>query len=443
MWEYNTLEMLQDFVCEPLSLNTVGMFMEHFELDMYELPLCLRNASNLALVHGDADYAFTSDDLMWLSCIDNVALCRGEERNLFFINLSVKPEEYYITSAAAINIFNIVFPGNNQYIFKVGDALASGCKRDFFSNRPNNFCITQLFGFNELKEYVDFFQEALLTDEDALPYLVMQYSPHERLPEKVSHKQREASLDYMLFLRELNDVHGVDTTKEYIRYTESFAQAQSKNATYSDVCASLHFVTEAKDTSSYDVLEDALEQMANASDDNQTNIAYEPQNLDGGNDAEDFGTDIDLDIYDDPLLMVQWFERGQKAYSAPKDLEAERREKERLKRERLEAERREKERLRRERLEAERREQERLERERLEAERREQERLERERLEAERREQERLERERLEAERREQERLERERLEAERREQERLERERLEAERREQERLERDRKCVV
>jgi hypothetical protein len=285
MWEYNTLEMLQDFVREPLSMYTVRMFMEHFELNMYELPLCLRNASNLALVYGDTDYAFTSDDLMWLSCADSVALCRGEERNLFFVDLSVDPEEYYITSAAAIKIFNSVFPGNNQYIFKAGKALASGCKRDFFSNIPNNFCVTQLFTFDALKEYVYFFEEALLSDEEALPYLVMQYSPQERLPEKVSNKQREASLDYMRFLRELNAVYGVDTSKEYARYVESFTQAQSEMATYSDVCAILHYVGESKDTSSYDVLEDALEQMADSSSNNRTRTVIE-YILD--NDATDF-----------------------------------------------------------------------------------------------------------------------------------------------------------
>lgn len=285
MWEYNTLEMLQDFVREPLSMRTVRMFMEHFELNMYDLPLCLRNASNLALVYGDTDYAFTSDDLMWLSCVDNVALCRGEERNLFFVDLSVDPEEYYITSAAAIKVFNIVFPGNNQYIFRAGKALASGCKRNFSSNIANNFCVTQLFTFDELKEYVYFFEEALLSDEEALPYLIMQYSPQERLPEKVSNKQHEASLDYMRFLRELNAVYGVDTSKEYARYVESFTQAQNNNATYADVCAILHFVGEAKDTSSYDVLEDALEQMADSSNSNHTRNVIE-YILD--NDATDF-----------------------------------------------------------------------------------------------------------------------------------------------------------
>lgn len=298
MWEYNTLEMLQDFVREPLSMRTVRMFMEHFELNMYELPLCLRNASNLALVYGETDYAFTSDDLMWLSCVDNVALCRGEERNLFFVDLSVDPEEYYITSAAAIKIFNIVFPGNNQYIFKTGKALASGCKRNFSSNIANNFCVTQLFTFDELKEYVYFFEEALLSDEEALPYLVMQYSPQERLPEKVSNKQREASLDYMRFLRELNAVYGVDTSKEYARYVESFTQAQSETVTYSDVCAILHFVGESKDTSSYDVLEDALEQMADSSANNRTRTVIE-YIID--NDMTDFSPEA----FEDAELMLK------------------------------------------------------------------------------------------------------------------------------------------
>lgn len=275
MWEYNTLEMLQDFVREPLSMRSVRMFMEHFELNMYELPLCLRNASNLALVYGETDYTFTSDDLMWLSCVDSVALCRGEARNLFFVDLSVDPEEYYITSAAAIKIFNLIFPGNNQYIIKTGKALASGCKRDFSRSIANNFCVTQLFTFEELKEYVYFFEEALLSDEEVLPYLVMQYSPQERLPEKVSNKQREASLDYMRFLRELNSVYGVDTSKEYARYVESFTQAQSEMVTYSDVCAILHYVGESKETSSYDVLEDALEQMADSSINNRTRTVIE------------------------------------------------------------------------------------------------------------------------------------------------------------------------
>lgn len=275
MWEYNTLEMLQDFVREPLSMRTVCMFMEHFELNMYELPLCLRNASNLALVYGDTDYAFTSDDLMWLSCVDNVALCRGKERNLFFVDLAVDPEEYYITSAATIKIFNIVFPGNNQYIFKTGKALASGCKRNFFRKIANNFCVTQLFDFEELNEYVYFFEEALLSDEGALPYLVMQYSPQERLPEKVSNKKREASLDYIMFLRELNAVYGIDISKEYERYVGSFVQAQNNIVTYSDACAILHFVGESKETSSYDVLEDALEQMADSASNNRTRTVIE------------------------------------------------------------------------------------------------------------------------------------------------------------------------
>lgn len=264
MWEYNTLEMLQDFVREPLSMRTIRMFMEHFELNMYELPHCMRNASNLALVYGESDYAFTSDDLMWLSSIGDVALCKGEKRNLFFVDLAVNPEEYYISSAAAIKIFNVVFPGNNQYIFKSGTALASGCKRSINRRASNNFCVTQLYEFEKLKEYVYFFEEALLADEELLPQLIMQYSPQERLPERVSNKRKDVSLDYIRFLRELNTVYGVDTSKEYARYVESFAQTQSSDLTYTDVCAILHFVGESQGVSSYDVLEDALDQMVDS-----------------------------------------------------------------------------------------------------------------------------------------------------------------------------------
>ena len=264
MWEYDTLELLQDFVREPLSIHTIRMFMDHFELNIYELPSCLRSATNLALVHSDTDYAITSEDLMWLSCIDNVALCRGESRNLFFANLTVDLEEYYIASAATIKIFNILFPGNNQYIFKVRNALASGCKRDFGNHIANNFCVTQLFTYDDLKECVYFFEEALLSDEETLPYLVMQYSPQERLPEKISNNLRETSLDYITFLREMNAVYGIDTSQEYAHYIESFAQSLNTSVTYKDACTILQYVGTDQQISSYDVLEDALNQNDNS-----------------------------------------------------------------------------------------------------------------------------------------------------------------------------------
>ena len=275
MWENDTLELLQDFVREPLSIRTIRMFMDHFELNIYELPSCLRSATNLALVYSDADYSITSEDLIWLSCVDDIALCRGEGRNLFFANLTVDLEEYYIASAATIKIFNILFPGNNQYIFKVRNALASGCKRDFDNHTANNFCVTQLFTYEELKEYVYFFEEALLSDEEALPYLVMQYSPQERLPEKISNKLRETSLDYITFLREMNAVYGVDTSQEYARYIESFTQSLNTTVTYTDACAILHYVGVDQRTSSYDVLEDALNQADNSPNSDSANIPIE------------------------------------------------------------------------------------------------------------------------------------------------------------------------
>ena len=275
MWEYDTLELLQDFVREPLSIRTIRMFMDHFELNIYELPIYLRSATNLALVCSDTDYAITSEDLMWLSCIDNVALCRGEDRNLFFSNLTVDPEEYYIACAAAIKIFNILFPGNNQYIFKVGNALASGCKRDFSNHTTNNFCVTQLFAYEELKEYVYFLEEALLSDEEALPYLVMQYSPQERLFEKVSNRLREISLDYITVLQEINSAYGIDISKEYTRYIESFTQSLNATITYADACAILHYVGTDMQTSSYDVLEDALNQANRSPNSDSTSVPIE------------------------------------------------------------------------------------------------------------------------------------------------------------------------
>ncbi len=261
MWEYNTLEMLQDFTREPLQISTIRMFLEHFDLDMYELPDQIRSASNLALVHGEQEYTFTSDDLVWLSCATSSALCKGISHNLLFVGIDAEDEDYYTAASAIIKLSNVVFPGNNQFIFKTKNGIAFGCKRDFNSDISNNFCVTQLFLIEDLKECVYFLEEALFSDESALPYIVMQYSPQEKCPEYQTKKKSEASLDYVRFLRELNDIYGIDTSKEYIRYVESFTQLPVGNQlTYKDVCIILQFVGEEKKLSSYDILNDAITQ---------------------------------------------------------------------------------------------------------------------------------------------------------------------------------------
>lgn len=298
MWEYNTLEVLQDFTREPINMRTVHMFMEHFELTMYSAPACLRSASNLALVYGESEYSFNSDDLMWLACADTVALCGGEGRNLLFIGLNVDDDEYYVTSAAIIKIFNIVFPGNNQYIFKIGTSLAFGCKRDFKNRISNNFCVTQLFEHAHLKECVYFLEEALLSTEESLPDVVMQYSPQEKMPDQKTKRKNEASLDYLRILREINSIYGIDTTKEYTRYIESFAQAQNNKLTYSDTCAILHYVGEQKTVSSYDILEDAIEQEEKSHNDIHNRIVIPPVL---GNDTLSFSPEA----YEDAELLLK------------------------------------------------------------------------------------------------------------------------------------------
>lgn len=107
------------------------------------------------------------------------------------------------------------------------------------------------------------------------PIIVMQYSPQEKYPEFQTREKTEASLDYIRCLRELNDIYGIDTAKEYARYVESFSQLQTgSQLTYQDVCTILQFVGEEKKLSAYDILSDTITQaesvkkfMENASDD--------------------------------------------------------------------------------------------------------------------------------------------------------------------------------
>lgn len=261
MWEYTTLEALQDFVRAPMQKDTIQILLDHFELNMYRPADQLRTATNLALVYGEQEYTFSSDDLVWLSCCDTVLICRGDGRNLFFAEMNVDEEDYYISCSAIIKLFNCVFPGNNQYIFKVCSGLAFGCKRSLDENCKNNFCVTRLFEGADLKECVYFLEEALLSDEESLPYAIIDYSPQEQLPEYKVTKQSEASQDYIRFLREVNSIYGIDTSTEYSRYIDSFTQALGPcGLSYLDVCTLLQYIGEPTDRSSYDVLTDAMAQ---------------------------------------------------------------------------------------------------------------------------------------------------------------------------------------
>lgn len=260
MWEYNALEIIQDFAKEPLSMGTVRLFMDYFVLTMYDLPDSLRSANNLALVYSESDYCFSADDVAWLTCVSAVAMCRGEQRNLVFAEVETEKEEYYITCAAIVKLLNRGFPGHNHFIFRVAGALAFGCKRNFEQNIRNNFCVTQLFENEQLNDAVYFLEEALLSGEDTLPYMVMQYSPQERFFDRKFASHREVSADYICLLNEMSDLYAIDTSKEHERYIASFTLNECYPIQYVDACDALGTIGESKNISSYDILEDATQQ---------------------------------------------------------------------------------------------------------------------------------------------------------------------------------------
>lgn len=280
MWEYDALEVLQDFSRESLSIRSIQMFLEHFELNMYTPPESLRTALNLALVYGNHDYAFTSDDLMWLNYVDTVALCHGDSHHLFFAEMNVDIDDYYVVCSAFIKLMNVVFPSNNQYVFKISNALAFGCKRHPAATADDNFCVTQLFAADGLINGVYFLEEALCFEESLLPDVVMQYSPQEKTHMYDEPTLKEVSTDYIRILREMNSIYGVDTTQEHSRYIESFAQKKACHTTYKEVCTILQFVGCISSITSYDILDDAMlqEQQKMRSEMTQANSNSESNN---------------------------------------------------------------------------------------------------------------------------------------------------------------------
>ena len=280
MWEYDTLELLQDFSRESLSLRSIRMFLEYFELNTYAPPESLRTALNLSLVKGNPDYAFTSDDLMWLNYANTVALCRGDSHHLFFAEINADIDDYYVVCSAFIKLMNAVFPSNNHFVFKIFNALAFGCKRSPSTTADNNFCVTQLFSADGLINGVYFLEEALCSEESLLPEVVMQYSPQEKAHMYDEPTLKEASTDYLRILHEMNSIYGVDTTQEYSRYIESFTQKEACDPTYKEVCTILQFVGRISSITSYDILDDAMlqEQQKMLSEASQANSSSDSNN---------------------------------------------------------------------------------------------------------------------------------------------------------------------
>lgn len=259
LWELNMQELIQDFTGDELTVATAEVFLKGIGFNEIEISSLPTSAERMLLVHANTDYAFTSDDLSWLSLAPKVitALWEGSIKTYVF-EMDCDEEDYYICCAAIIKIYNVVFREQSVFVFKLKDAFAVGSLRSYENNTNNNFCVSALIHAIDVSDNAYFLDELTYVDVDDLAPLIIYYSPQEGacLPSKNDDVQY-IDPDYLSFLDEVEAFYGESAQKERSRYLHIGKEPAKPIESYKDACNRLLHIAEDDGFSSLEVLEDA------------------------------------------------------------------------------------------------------------------------------------------------------------------------------------------
>lgn len=264
-WSMDVRESIIDFVQSEFSSLTAERAAKEIGYQIHNQLYAPVNAARLILVYSQSDYTFTSSDLLWLNDVEMVLSYKiSDNESLFFIDMSCGEQDYYISCAAIVKIFNIAFSTRNVFVFRICDSIALGMARDLLNKIDNNFVITGLVNSCNYSEYVGFFEELSCCSLQELPMIIRDYSPAERLPD-LCYDKYNIDPEYITFLDEFQSFYGVDTTTEKRRYYYSFIDndenyeendtSQYVRISYQEACSALRFVAnDNENRSSYDEL---------------------------------------------------------------------------------------------------------------------------------------------------------------------------------------------
>lgn len=257
--DLNSEDILQTIADADLSHEQIRLLAYLLALGEYSPEFAPMTAERMLFIHSNIDYNFTAKELNWLTCTSEMLKGQTEAGiNIFAFEMSCSPDDYYIPSAALIKIFNVAFPGNNLFVFKVGPKISIGCKRTFLSEPPNNFCISALLG----KDTLDF-MDALIdelsyaTTITDYPPVLLAFSPQESTFQTPLDQSR-FNPDYLLFLDEIQSMYQVDTSSEKERYITSFSDEKTTSISYRAACNILFDVGVGEEISSLDILNAAM-----------------------------------------------------------------------------------------------------------------------------------------------------------------------------------------
>lgn len=257
--DLNNEDILQTMADANLSHMQIKALVYLLGIGEYSPEFAPMTPERMLFIHSNVDYNFTAKELNWLTFTSEILKGQTDAGiNIFAFEMSCPPDDYYIPSAALIKIFNVAFPGDNLFIFKVGQNFSIGCKRTFLSEPPNNFCISALLGEDTL-DFMDALIDELsyVTTIIDYPPVLLAFSPQESSFQK-SIDQSQFDPDYLLFLDEIQSMYGVDISSEKERYIASFSDEKIQTVSYRVACDILYDIAIGEEISSFDFLNAAM-----------------------------------------------------------------------------------------------------------------------------------------------------------------------------------------
>lgn len=253
LWKTDALDALTEFIASELSVHSLKQFLSQLNLGTCTDIHAPISAAKLVLVYGNPDITLTSAEIEYLQYSETAIMCDSEKGfKIIMLMIDCCQDDFLIIAAAIIKIFNLMFSGNNLFIFKTGNKMSIGCKRDFHEQIANNFCLTDLFGSQDGQAMVDIFGNDYSNVSDFVPDIIMNSS----LEYSVSNYDKPRfDKDNIVSLSEIEAAIGVNLTAEKAYYMQSFEQGDAIRATYKEISQALKYVAEPKEIiSSYEAL---------------------------------------------------------------------------------------------------------------------------------------------------------------------------------------------
>ena len=260
LWEFETQELIRDFIEEELSVESAKALLEELGLDAVDCVSDPISAEKMLMVYHKTDHPFTSDEISWLSTANNVISCVCEdELQLYFIEMTCCEEDYYIYCAALVKLFNVVYPGKNLFVFKLDTGFAVGSNRSYKKGVDDGFCVSALFRVTDTQKYTEFIYELQFANTKDFPSIIIHFSPQENATMMLNQNTEQSTVnpDYLRFLEEFEAFYGESTETEREHYLSENDSPTEHIESYKDTYIRLSHTATVDNSTSLDELEAA------------------------------------------------------------------------------------------------------------------------------------------------------------------------------------------